>query len=270
MSDDEIVEFEMDSMMIDDHIWQAIKDIPKENVHATVKRIIAQAYFDSRDIIKTTGGDLPIGLERMIEESLKPPYDFRPLLKRFIDGELLSHLEDTRKRPNRRFGYRYPGKKAVMKAKIGIVADTSASMDDKELGMIVKNLKNINEYAQIVLFEVDTCIHNLWEFNTRIFKNMLLGGGGTVFNDVFKVMDNYKENKGLLDNIPYKQRVRAHMLIQDIKALIIITDGGICGLPRVRPRIPVLWALTSKCQTVPVRWGKVIYLDNKPDNHRRY
>jgi len=257
----------MSGAMIDDHNWEEINNMPSEMVHNTIKDMVKRAYHQTK--FGSGIGTLPAGVERMIEESMKPAYDFRPLLKRFIDGELFSHYIDTRKRPNRRFGYQFPGKKSVMKAKVGVLADTSGSMDELELGTIAKNLQNINEYAQVILFEVDTCIHYLWEYSPSKFKKILHGGGGTVFNDVFKLLDNYKSNKKLLDALPEEQKQRAHMYIQDIKALIIITDGEVYGSGLKKPRIPVMWALTSKACTPPVDWGKVIYLDNAPEKHKR-
>ena len=157
-----------------------------------------------------------------------------------------------------------------MKAKVGVLADTSSSMSDEELGMIVKNLKEINQYAQVILFEVDAAIQNIWEFSPKRFKGILHGGGGTSFEDVFKLLENYRDNKHLLNNLPLEKQHTAHRYIQDIKVLIIITDGGVFGLPDKKPRIPVMWALTSRAYKAPVNWGSVIYLDNNPDNHKRY
>jgi predicted metal-dependent peptidase len=257
----------MNGKMIDDHTWEDIRNTPKEIVRNTVKDIVKKAYHQAKYGQKSIG-TLPAGIERMIADSFKKPYNFRPLLKRFVDGHLFSHHEGTRRRPNRRFGYVYPGKKSVMQAKVGVLGDTSGSMSDEELGMIVKNMNDINQYAQVILFEVDSAIHNISEFNPRKFKKMLKGGGGTSFEDVFRVIERYSQNKHLLDNLPLDEKNRAHQYIRDLKVLIIITDGGVYGLPDRKPKIPVMWALTSKCQTAPVSWGKVVYLDNDPESHR--
>jgi len=252
--------------MIDDHDWKGFDSIPSDMIRASVKDLVKKAYHAS----KYGGhgrGDMPAGIERMVEESLKPPYDFRPYLKRFVDGELFSHYEDTRKKPNRRFGYKFPGHQSVMKAKIGVLADTSGSMGDDEIAQLAKNIENINEYAQVILFEVDAAINDVNEYERKKFKNMMKGGGGTGFDDVFKVMDDYKHNKDLLDALEPEKRERAHMLVQDIKALIIMTDGEVTVRDKP-PKLPVLWALTEKAQGPPAKWGDVIYLDNDPDKHK--
>lgn len=261
----------MNGMMIDDHTWDEIRKTPKEIVRNTVKDVVKKAYHQAKYGQKGIG-DLPAGVERMIKESFKKPYNFRPLLKRFVDGHIFSHHESTRRKPNRRFGYVYPGRKAVTKAKVGVLADTSGSMSDEELGMIVKNLNDINQYAQVVLFEVDAAIHNIMEFNPRNFDKMLHGGGGTSFGHVFKLIEKYSQNKDLLGNLPLGLQKTAYRYVHNIKVLIIITDGGVTthDLPDKKPKIPVMWALTSKCQTAPVSWGKVVYLDNDPDNHKKY
>jgi len=259
----------MDGMMIDDHTWEEIRKTPREILRNTVKDLVKKAYHQAKYGQKGIG-DLPAGIERMIQESYKKPYNFRTFLKRFVDGHLFSHHESTRKRPNRRFGYVYPGSKTITKAKVGVLADTSGSMSDEELGMIVKNLDDINQYAQVILFEVDAAIHDIWEYNPRKFKDILKGGGGTAFQDVFKVIEKYSQNKHLLDALPLAKQKMAHCCIRDIKVLIIITDGEVGGLPDKKPRTPVMWALTSKCNTAPVKWGKVVYLDNDPDKHKKY
>ena len=155
-----------------------------------------------------------------------------------------------------------------MKAKIGVLADTSGSMDDEELAMIAKNLAQINEYAQVILFEVDSAIQNLTKYSPKKFSNMLRGGGGTVFDDVFKVLEDYKSNKHLLNSVKDSSIRQAHSLIQEIQALIIITDGGLYVRPK-KPKIPVMWALTQRSASPPAEWGAVCYLDNDPDKHRR-
>jgi predicted metal-dependent peptidase len=205
----------------------------------------------------------------MCKETLKPAYNFEPYLRKFVEGEIFSKFTTTWKRPHRvkKFRNIYPGKKSEMQGKIGVVADTSGSMYDDDMSVIAKNLKFINQYAQVILFEVDEAIHDVREFTPATFDNILKGGGGTEFNDVLKVVENYKANKGLLDCIPLKRREAAFQLVRDIQALIFITDGQLGGLPKKPPKIPVLWALTHLCDSAPVKWGKVIYLDNQPDKH---
>ena len=203
----------------------------------------------------------------MIKETLKSPYDFRPLLKRFVEGEVFSHHEETRKRPNRRFGYEYPGRKSVTKAKVGVLADTSGSMSKMELEMAAGCLHNINETCQVVLFEVDAAIHDIREYTMRGFDNILKGGGGTSFDSVFNLLRDKKKYDHLLENLPNKSRRQARRLIQDIKCLIIVTDGELF-VGTEKPKIPVIWALTSKAQKCPVEWGKEVYLDNKPEKHQ--
>jgi len=204
----------------------------------------------------------------MCKATLKKSYNYGPYLRRFVEGELFGRFVPTRRRPNRRFGYLYPGKKIETKAKIGVLADTSGSMSDEDMSLIARNLENIGQHAQVILFDVDTCIHDVREYSKRSFDNILKGGGGTRFSDVFKIIGNPKKHKHLLDGVPVKNRLRARQLIRDIKALIIITDGEAWGIPEQPPKIPVLWALTRRCYRKPVKWGSVIYLDNNPENHQ--
>lgn len=249
--------------------WQETKKIPREMVDVAIKHAIKEAYnrakFGGQGI-----GSLPAGIERMCKETLKPAYNFEPFLRKFVDGEIFNKFEQTRKRPNRRYRWDYPGKKTETMGKIGILADTSGSIEEEDISLFAKNLENISEYVAVVLFDVDTQINNIREYSKRNFDKMLKGGGGTDFGDVFKILDDYGKNKRLLGGIPTKQLDRAKTMLAGIQALIIMTDGQAMGVPAKEPRkISTLWALTKKCHKPPVKWGKVIYLDNKPESHER-
>jgi len=50
----------------------------------------------------------------------------------------------------------------------------------------------MNQYVQIILFDVDYGINNVREYSKRNFDKAMKGGGGTDFEAVFKVIDNYK------------------------------------------------------------------------------
>ena len=246
--------------------WGDARQIPRELVDATVKQAVREAYqkakYGGQGI-----GNLPAGIERMCKETLKPAYNFAPFLKRFIDGELYSRAIPTRKRPNRRYRWEYPGRKTETKGKIGLLVDSSGSIYDKDIALFIKNIEQMSEYAEIIVFDVDTAIHDVRKYNKRQFKKAIKGGGGTQFGDVFKILENFHENKQRLAKVPENHRRMARQYIAGIKALIIMTDGMVMDVPKKQPNIPVMWALTNKAYEAPRKWGKVIYLDNKPEDH---
>jgi len=246
--------------------WGDARQIPRELVDATVRQAVREAYqkakYGGQGI-----GNLPAGIERMCKETLKPAYNFAPFLKRFIDGELYARAKPTRKRPNRRYRWEYPGRKTETKGKIGLLVDSSGSIYDKDIALFVKNIEQMSEYAEIIVFDVDTAIHDVRKYNKRRFKKAIKGGGGTQFGDVFKILKNFHENKNLLANVPENHRRMARQYIAGIKALIIMTDGMVMDVPKKQPNLPVMWALTSRAYEAPRNWGKVIYLDNKPEDH---
>jgi predicted metal-dependent peptidase len=247
--------------------WRDVEKVPGEMVDATIKQAVKEAYnrakFGGKGI-----GNLPAGIDRMCKETLKPAYNFEPFLRRFVDGQLFGRYVRTRKRPNRRYRWEHPGRKVQTKGKIAVLADTSGSIYDEDIALFAKNLEKMNQYVQIILFDVDYGINNVREYSKRNFDKAMKGGGGTDFEAVFKVIDNYKKNKFLLENIPSKQQMKARTLCQGIQALIVMTDGMATGCPEKKPRYPVMWALTDKCFGPPRKYGHVIYLDNDVDNHK--
>jgi len=253
--------------MTGDHSkWKEVDKIPKEMVDATVKQAVKEAYnkakFGGQGI-----GDMPAGIDRMCKETLRPAYNFEPYLRRFVDGELFGRYRQTRKRPNRRYRWEHPGKKTESKGKIAVLADTSGSIYDEDIAVFAKNLERMSQYIQVILFDVDHGIENVREYTKRNFDKTMNGGGGTDFRAVFNILDNYQKNKQLLNGIPKKQLIRARMNCQGIQALIIMTDGMATGCPEKQPKYPVMWALTQRCYQPPRRYGDVVYLDNKPENH---
>jgi predicted metal-dependent peptidase len=249
--------------------WSDTRKIPKEMVDTAIKQAIKEAYnkakFGGYGI-----GSLPAGIERMCKETMKPVYNFEPYLRHFIDGEIFSKFEQTRKRPNRRYRWEYPGKKTETMGKVGILADTSGSIYDEDLALFAKNLENINQYVSVILFDVDTQINNLREYSKRNFDKILSGGGGTDFSHVFEILEDYKKYKHLLSAIPKTQLARSKMLLQGMQALIIMTDGQASGVPKNKPRkLAVMWAMTKDSNEPPVKWGDVIYLDNAPEKHKK-
>jgi predicted metal-dependent peptidase len=249
--------------------WNDVSKIPAEMIDETIKQMVKEVYnkvkFGGRGI-----GNLPAGIERMCKETIKPAYNFEPYLRRFVDGELFGRYVQTRKRPNRRYRWEYPGSKTETLGKIGVLADSSGSIYDEDIALFAKNLENMSQYVQIVLFDVDAGIQNLREYSKRNFDKVIKGGGGTDFSDVFAILKNYDANRNLLKHLPREQLVRSKFLLQGIQALIIMTDGMASGVPDKEPKhLSVMWAITAKCHQPPVRWGDKIYLDNSPEKHKK-
>ena len=142
--------------------WNDVSKIPAEMVDETIKQMVRQVYnkvkFGGRGI-----GNLPAGIERMCKETIKPSYNFEPYLRRFVDGELFGRYVQTRKRPNRRYRWEYPGSKTETLGKIAVLADSSGSIYDEDIALFAKNLENMSQYVQLILFDVDAGIQNLRE-----------------------------------------------------------------------------------------------------------
>lgn len=232
---------------IDDHsAWDA-SAIPKGMRREIVRQAIGKAYRRHKQ--STGHGNLPDGIERAIAEALKPPYDWKPLLRRFCHGACKLGRKATRYRPHRRYGEFFPGQRPKRAGKVAVLIDTSGSIAADDLGQFFAELKAIAANVQLVAVECDAAIQDVYEFKRSSPVPKFKGGGGTDFTQVFEAV------AGRL-----KERVHAKQdWLADCEALILLTDGA-ATVPDTNPTgRPVLWALT-KGGKKPAPYGEEIYI----------
>ncbi len=233
---------------IDDHgSWDQGQAIPKGMRREIVRQAVGKA---NRRYQQSPGqGKLPAGVERMIAEILKAPYDWKPLLRRFCHGAVKLGRRSTRYRPHRRYGEFFPGKRPKRAGKVAVLIDTSGSISPADLAQFFAELKAIAASVQLVAVECDAAIQDVYEFKRNSPIPKFKGGGGTVFTQVFEAVAGRLKEK-----IHPKQGNLA-----DCEALIILTDGA-AGVPEknITGR-PILWALTPGGRK-PVNYGEEIYI----------
>ncbi len=178
-------------------------------------------------------GDLPAGLERMIEKLLRGKINWRGFLWRWLTNALPKNY--TWSKPNRRHLWSnliLPSRRKKG-LNLAVLIDTSGSIDGKELEQFISECNHImaihnNVKMTIIVHDVD--VHNTYEvdsFTPFDFANIKLEGcGGTSHIPSFKWL---KKNKN------------------DIKHIICFTDGY-TSFPDEELRLgkDVLWVLTSK------------------------
>jgi predicted metal-dependent peptidase len=185
-------------------------------------------------------GNLPAGVERLVDSILAPKVPWRTVLRRFLT-EIVKNDYDWLK-PDRRFLpddiYLPSIGDEEAAGEIVVAFDTSGSIDDDMLKAFMAELNAIHSDLRPIkthLVACDAAVHNSAEFgpdDTIIFSPQ--GGGGTDFAPVF----DWVEERGI-----------------NCKALVYLTDlyGGHRDTP---PRYPVLWACWSDCEDVP--YGQVV------------
>ncbi len=179
--------------------------------------------------------------ENRLNKAILPwPLLLRNHLKRFLK----STVQTTSKRTSKRYGTT-PGLRVVGRAKIGLVLDTSGSIDVATLGLFQMEIKKIAGAGhQIEIVEADSRIQKKYLFQDRL-PSLLNGGGGTNYDPAIQ----YLEEKAKTD-------------------LIIYFTDGLGPPPRHWKKTPLIWLVyadpdqQSLLKTKQVDWpGKILYID---------
>ncbi|CCO24921.1 vWA domain-containing protein [Maridesulfovibrio hydrothermalis] len=171
-------------------------------------------------------GDLPGGLQRLVDKLLYPKLDWRELLDRFISARARNDYSWTP--PSRRHLHMdlyLPSLSTEQLPEIILAVDTSGSITPEELEQFGTELSSILELynTTVRVFWCDLDISGEQIFNREDLPLELKpeGGGGTDFRPVFERID--KENL-----FP--------------ACLVYLSDMECNKFPKNEPDYPVLWA----------------------------
>ena len=176
-------------------------------------------------------GEMPAGLQRIVDDILDPQVDWREHLIREV---VASHGRDTYtwRRINRRrlqsSGLVYPGRTGYACGEIGVVIDTSASVSSKELSAFMGELYGVYEQATptaLHLFAVDAKVsdHTIAQDVSDLLTYQPKGGGGTNLECVYKYIQ--------------EQQI-------ELETLIFLTDGG-TPMTSNPTTADVIWVITT-------------------------
>ena len=199
------------------------------------KIALAQAAAQARTI-----GNLPAGLERMVNRILRPKLHWRELLKRFVEETVRNDFSWMP--PSRRhihMGLYLPSLANRAPARIVVAVDTSGSVSGDELTAFAAELAEIvhASESEITVIPCDRRVGTVQHFTRQDtpFSLSFSGGGGTDFRPPFK----WLEENGIAP-----------------AGLIYLTDLACRTYPE-EPPFPVLWAVPPGCQGEPP-FGEVI------------
>lgn len=192
----------------------------KEAIESDIK----QAAKETSDAIIHAGrGTVPGEVQEAIDKLCKPTeIRWQDILRNFISDSYEVYRRHSFHRESRRIDGIYPGTKRYPKYHPIVAVDTSGSVSDFELQLMLNECKAICDQLEIEGFE-------LWQFDAGIqdcgmydpHKTVRIHGrGGTDFQPVL--------NKARKENKP---------------SIIIMTDGG-APAPEMR-NVKVYWALTE-------------------------
>jgi predicted metal-dependent peptidase len=156
-------------------------------------------------------------------------------LRQYI-GHLSSTVNTTTlKRPNRRYGYPFPGTRRQYIDKVLVCGDASASVSDKSWSHFAAEVGALAEKNPVDWVVFDTAIKlGPIPFTRRVRKIDRVGYGGTDFGAIFE--------------LAVKGRY---------KSMVILTDGAADPIEYPKGVKDVIWCIVGNGNP-PVPWGKVV------------
>ena len=210
-----------------------------KQAEADVRVQMAQALQQAKVM-----GNLPGGVQRLVQEVLYPPLDWRELLRHFVEQS--ARKDYSWMSPSRRYLYQglcLPGLYSKDLGHVVIAVDTSSSIDVDALTRFASEISAVLEAFETLIDVVccDTRIRDHQQYDRQDLPLMLApkGGGGTSFIPVFE----WVEDQNL---VPC--------------CLIYLTDLECSRFPRNVPGYPVLWVQTGN-SGYRVPFGDVIRMN---------
>lgn len=171
-------------------------------------------------------GKAPLGIERYVDEALKPKVNWKAVLRRFVTKAIPSNYTYLKPNKNSPENIFLPGVEKSQRVMGLIAIDTSGSISREELTQFISEIKWIARNYQIDIETIvcDAEVHSILRLRSQkdLEKLELKGGGGTDFTPVFD-----EANK------------------RNPKFLIFFTDGY-GTFPEKRPNYPVIWVVTER------------------------
>lgn len=192
-------------------------------------------------------GRVPAGMERLIDQLLRPVVDWRDALRRFVDRCARDNYSWAR--PNRRYmssGLVLPSLHSESLPPIAVAIDTSGSITPRELDQFGAELSSIlAEYrASAVVLYVDAAVAGVQHVSTDDLPLVLKprGGGGTDFKPPFHWLAKHSVSPA---------------------CMVYFTDLECSSYPQA-PEYPVIWCHIGSGGTEPP-FGERIEMERGAD-----
>lgn len=126
------------------------------------------------------GGDLPSGVQRMVEKFLsRPTLSWRVLMRRFMGVSVKGDRYTTPLRPNRRYEDQ-PGWRYEYQSKIAAILDTSGSIIESEINDFLSELEGLMKFfeGEIHLIQIDNVVTSVSKYRKGKWREVEIVGGG--------------------------------------------------------------------------------------------
>ena len=152
----------------------------------------------------------------------------------------------TRSKPSRRQGAVGYMDQPIMPsmrqsiAQVAVVMDTSGSMGEAELSLVMRELKGVlaaQPGMSVTFMACDAAVHSMVEVHS-VAQAMaaVAGGGGTDFNPAFEALAKAKRKPDL----------------------VVYATDGYGSAPLLPPKVPVVWLLVGGTTQKPAKWGECV------------
>ena len=230
---------DIESGNIPDHsTWEEFEDI-SEAEQKLIEKQVQKILNDAKEQTIKKRGNVPGEIEGVIvvEEIVKPKFDWKGFIRRFTGVSTKVFTKKIRRKENRRFSDN-PGLKVKMRQHMLLGIDTSGSVSDNELKEFMNEIHHIYKCGvEVTIIQCDTRIRSIEPYKGK-FEMVVAGRGGTQFDPV---LEYFNENR------------------KKFTSLVYFTDGE-CGWS-VKPRGNVLWVLSEESYMNEGLPGKVIKLE---------
>ena len=241
-SDSESMDELLDSIEsgdVPDHdTWDEFEDLT-EAEQKLIEKQLQKVLSDAKEQTVKKRGTVPGEIDGVIviEEIVKPKFDWRGYIRRFTGVSTKVFTKKIRRKENKRFDAN-PGLKVKMRQHMLLAIDTSGSVSDDELKEFMGEMHHIYKCGvEITIIQCDTSIKSIEPYKGK-FELTVLGRGGTEFDPVLEYF-NANQNK--------------------YTSLVYFTDGE-CYTD-VKPKGNVLWVLSERSYMNESLPGKVIKLE---------
>jgi predicted metal-dependent peptidase len=229
----------IDSGNIPDHsTWEEFDDL-SEAEKKLIEKQLQKVLSDAKEQTIKKHGNVPGEIEGVIiiEEIVRPKFDWRSYVRRFSGTSTKVFTKKIRRKENRRYDEN-PGLKIKMKQHMLLAIDTSGSVSNAELTEFMNEIHHIYKAGvDITIVQCDTSINSIEEYKGKNELNVK-GRGGTEFDPV---LDYYNANQ------------------KKYTSLVYFTDGE-C-YTSVKPKGRVLWVLSERSHMNEDLPGHVIKLE---------
>lgn len=224
---------------IPDHsTWEEFEDL-SEAEQKLIEKQLQKVLSDAKEQTIKKKGNVPGEIEGVIiiEEVVKPKFNWRGYIRRFTGVSTKVFTKKIRRKENRRFEAN-PGLKVKMRQHMLLAIDTSGSVSDNELKEFMSEIYHIYKCGvDITVVQCDTMIRSIEPYKGK-FEMAVQGRGGTEFDPV---LEYFNAN------------------LKKYTSLVYFTDGE-CGYS-VKPRGNTLWVLSEQSYMNDSLPGKVIKLE---------